>query len=193
MYVFNFLHKLSFENSFCFLSVLGCQTSFLVSKIENCFWKQKIREKNSYPTFPRFFILFSNERKDENFWVKPMHFLLQPTKNLYLQIGEKTRMETPNSKQWLNCAPNFSASYASHLPPRNMSRLLNLCCPVFPSHLFIKKREKNMSKLMLNGLWTRFCFVAQFLFFIFINLVLPSNMSRLLGIYIYIYIRLKYL
>ena len=48
LHVFSFLHKLSFENSFCFLLVLSCQTSFLVSKIENCFWKQKIREKNSY-------------------------------------------------------------------------------------------------------------------------------------------------
>ena len=45
MHVFSFLHKLSFENSFCFLSILGCQTSFLVSKIENFFWRQKIREK----------------------------------------------------------------------------------------------------------------------------------------------------
>ena len=48
LHVFSFLHKLSFENNFCFLLVLSCQTSFLVSKIENCFWKQKIREKNSY-------------------------------------------------------------------------------------------------------------------------------------------------
>ena len=45
LYVFSFFHKLSFDNRFCFLSILGCQTSFLVSKIENCFWKQKIREK----------------------------------------------------------------------------------------------------------------------------------------------------
>ena len=42
LHVFNFLHKLSFKNSFCFLSILGCQTSFSVSKIENYFWKQKI-------------------------------------------------------------------------------------------------------------------------------------------------------
>ena len=48
LHVFSFLHKLSFENSFSFLSILRCQTSFLVSKIENCFWKQKIRRKNSY-------------------------------------------------------------------------------------------------------------------------------------------------
>ena len=52
LHVFSFFHKLSFENSFCFLPVLSCQTSFLVSKIENCFWKQKIRGKNSYQTYP---------------------------------------------------------------------------------------------------------------------------------------------
>ena len=52
-YVFSFFHKLSFENSFCFLSILGCQTSFLVSKIENCFWKHKIRGKISYKTYPK--------------------------------------------------------------------------------------------------------------------------------------------
>ena len=48
LHVFSFLHKLSFENSFCFLPILSYQTSFLVQKIENCFWKQKIREKNNY-------------------------------------------------------------------------------------------------------------------------------------------------
>ena len=54
LHVFSFLHKLSFENSFCFLPVLNCQTSFLVSKIENCFWRQKIRGKNSYQTYPKY-------------------------------------------------------------------------------------------------------------------------------------------
>ena len=53
MHVFDFLYKLSFENSFCFLSILDCQTSFLVSKIENYFWKQKIRGKNNYQTYPK--------------------------------------------------------------------------------------------------------------------------------------------
>ena len=53
LHVFSFFHKLSFENSFCFLPVLSCQISFLVSKIENCFWKQKIRGKNSYQTYPK--------------------------------------------------------------------------------------------------------------------------------------------
>ena len=50
--IFSFLHKLSFENNFCFLSILSCQTSFLLPKIENYFWKQKTREKNSYQTYP---------------------------------------------------------------------------------------------------------------------------------------------
>ena len=52
LHVFSFLHKLNFENSFCFLPILSCQTSFLVLKIENCFWKQKIKGKNSYQTYP---------------------------------------------------------------------------------------------------------------------------------------------
>ena len=51
LHVFSFLHKLNFENSFCFLSILSSQTSFLVLKIENCFWKQKIKGKNSYQTY----------------------------------------------------------------------------------------------------------------------------------------------
>ena len=55
LYVFCFLHKLSFENNFCFLSILNYQTSFLVSKIvskiENYFWKQKIWEKNNFQSF----------------------------------------------------------------------------------------------------------------------------------------------
>ena len=37
LHVFSLFHKLSFKNNFCFLSILGCQTSVLVSKIENCF------------------------------------------------------------------------------------------------------------------------------------------------------------
>ena len=53
MHVFSFHHKLSFQNNFCFQSILDCQTSFLVSKIENCFCKQKIKEKNSYQTYPQ--------------------------------------------------------------------------------------------------------------------------------------------
>ena len=51
LHVFSFLHKLSFENNFCFLSILSYQTSFLASKIENCFWKQKTVGKNSYQTY----------------------------------------------------------------------------------------------------------------------------------------------
>ena len=57
LHVFSFLHKLSFENSFYFLSILGCQTSFLVSKIENCFWKQKIRGKQ-LPNIALIFVKF---------------------------------------------------------------------------------------------------------------------------------------
>jgi len=64
LYVFSFFHKLSFENSFYFLSILSCQTSFLVSKIEN--WKQKIRgEKkkqlsNIYIEAPRYIVFVIN-------------------------------------------------------------------------------------------------------------------------------------
>ena len=54
LHVFNFLHKLNFENSFCFLPILSCQTSFSVLKIENCFWKHKIRRKNSYQTYSKY-------------------------------------------------------------------------------------------------------------------------------------------
>ena len=61
LHVFSFLHKLSFENSFCFLPVLSCQTSFLVTKIENCFWKQKTRGKNSYQTYPKLFHLLHRD------------------------------------------------------------------------------------------------------------------------------------
>ena len=53
LHVFSFLHKLNFENSFCFLPVFSCQTSFFVLKIENYFWKQKIKGKNSYQTYPK--------------------------------------------------------------------------------------------------------------------------------------------
>ena len=56
LHVFSFLYKLNFENSFCFLSILNYQTSFLVSKLENCFWKQKIKGKNSYQTYPKFYL-----------------------------------------------------------------------------------------------------------------------------------------
>ena len=39
LHVFSFFHKFSFKNNFCCLFILGCQISFLVLKIENCFWK----------------------------------------------------------------------------------------------------------------------------------------------------------
>ena len=52
LHVFSFLHKMSFKNNFYFQIILVCQTNFLVSKIENYFWKQKTRRKNSYQTYP---------------------------------------------------------------------------------------------------------------------------------------------
>ena len=69
LHVFSFLHKLSFENSFCFLPVLSCQTSFLDLKIENCFWKLKIRGKNSYQTYPKF-VVHGREKAKMSFWSK---------------------------------------------------------------------------------------------------------------------------
>ena len=71
LHVFSFLHKLNFENSFCFLSILNCQTSFLVLKIKkNCFWKQKIMGKNSYQTYPKTFtILIFIQVYSNNLWV----------------------------------------------------------------------------------------------------------------------------
>ena len=51
LHVFSFLHKLSFENSFCFLPVFELPNKFFSLKIENCFWKQKTKGKNSYQTY----------------------------------------------------------------------------------------------------------------------------------------------
>ena len=101
-------------------------------------WKiieRKLERKN------RFWCLVRREMM-KIFWWNPNIFFFNSLKIHLFKIGEKTKVKAPISKQWLNCAPNFNASYASHLPPRNMSRLLNLCCPVLPSLLFIKKREK---------------------------------------------------
>ena len=69
MHIFIDFWKLETENSFCifsifftnwvlrtifvFLSILCCQTNFLVSKIENNFWKQKIRGKTNYQIYPK--------------------------------------------------------------------------------------------------------------------------------------------
>ena len=69
LHVFSFLHKLSFENSFCFLSILGCQTSFLVSKIENCFWKHKIKGKDSYQN-----TLTGSQKKEKRKRKKKTHY-----------------------------------------------------------------------------------------------------------------------
>ena len=77
LHVFSFLHKLSFENSFYFLPILSCQTSFLVSKIENCFWKQKIRGKNSYQTYPQLCCLSPCiTYQGRNFFFSPLNFTL---------------------------------------------------------------------------------------------------------------------
>ena len=64
MHIFINFWKLETENSLCMFlvsftnwilkTVLSCQTSFSVLKIENCFWKQKIRGKNSYQAYPNF-------------------------------------------------------------------------------------------------------------------------------------------
>ena len=77
LHVFSFLHKLSFENSFYFLPILSCQTSFLVSKIENCFWKQKIRGKNSYQTYPYLSLQPTKKNNDKvmNFFILCYSFL----------------------------------------------------------------------------------------------------------------------
>ena len=69
LHVFNFLHKLSFENSFCFLSIFDCQTNFLISKIEKCFWKQKVKRKNNCQTYPNVLTVFSISHKSEK-WYK---------------------------------------------------------------------------------------------------------------------------
>ena len=48
-HVFNLLHKLSFKNNFCFLSILGCQTFFSLKNRKE-FLETKNKEKNSYQT-----------------------------------------------------------------------------------------------------------------------------------------------
>ena len=49
LHVFSFLHKLNFENSFCFLPILSCQTSFLILKIEIFFLKTENKGKKQLP------------------------------------------------------------------------------------------------------------------------------------------------
>ena len=60
LHVFNFLHKLSFENNFYFLSILNCQTSFLTLKIKNYFENRKKKKKKAVieytPTLSRKFV-----------------------------------------------------------------------------------------------------------------------------------------
>ena len=76
LHVFSFLHKLSFENSFYFVPILSCQTSFLVSKIEIFFWKQKIRKKkkNCYQTYPKFPIWLLSQKKKKKTLNFPLWF-----------------------------------------------------------------------------------------------------------------------
>ena len=47
LHVFSFLHKLSFENSFCFLSILSCQTSFFCLKNRKLFLETENNEKKT--------------------------------------------------------------------------------------------------------------------------------------------------
>ena len=75
LHVFSFLHKLSFEYSFCFLPVLSCQTSVLVSKIENCFWKHKTMRKNNYQTYPKCVFLLTWKLETENSLLHVFSFL----------------------------------------------------------------------------------------------------------------------
>ena len=89
-HVFSFLHNLSFKNNFCFLSILGCQTRFLVLKIENCFWKQKIRRKNNYQTYPNLFgrkkMNERNKRSKGFFFFKFFFFFMLNKQNLRYHI-----------------------------------------------------------------------------------------------------------
>ena len=61
LHVFSFLHKLSFKNSFCFLFILGCQTNFLVSKIET----ESKEKKNNYQTYSNVLTIFSIYHKND--------------------------------------------------------------------------------------------------------------------------------
>ena len=92
LHVFSFYHKLNFENSFCFLPILSCQISLSILKIENCFWKQKIRKKNSYQTYPKFSLHFEEKTfwwtQWENIWTPPFIFLpSHPTKHILKKIS----------------------------------------------------------------------------------------------------------
>ena len=70
LHVFNFFHKLSFDNSFCFLSILSCQTSFLNLKSRKLFLKTENKKKNSYQTYPNYLNQFFK------MWVFFFFFLL---------------------------------------------------------------------------------------------------------------------
>ena len=51
LHVFSFLHKLNFENSFCFLPILSCQTSFCL-KNRKLFLKTENKGKKQLPNIP---------------------------------------------------------------------------------------------------------------------------------------------
>ena len=76
LHVFSFLHKLSFKNNFYFLFILGCQTIFLISNIENCFWKHKIRRKNNYQTYPKCFTLLVSQKNKKKMLQIILHTIL---------------------------------------------------------------------------------------------------------------------
>ena len=104
LHVFSFYHKLNFENSFCFLPILSCQTSLSILKIENCFWKQKIRRKNSYQTYPKFSLHFEEKTfwwtQWENIWAPSFIFLhSHPTKHI---LKKNFFLFSPPNKNTLN-------------------------------------------------------------------------------------------
>ena len=105
LHVFSFLHKLNFKNNFCFLSILSCQTSFLVLKIKNYFWKQKIRGKNSYQTYPKFFKIFIIMSLETVFRVIENVFHTKHTKlsfslNFLLSSLKSTQLNIPLGFRW---------------------------------------------------------------------------------------------
>ena len=102
LHVFSFLHKLSLENSFCFLPVLSYQTSFLVLKIENCFWKQKTRGKNSYQTYPKILFhflcfVFSGSNQGLRFLHKELRTRTQDFANPFNPLTNKNTTNHLNS------------------------------------------------------------------------------------------------
>ena len=52
LHIFSFLHKLSFENSFCFMFILGCQISFFNFKNRKLFLETKNKGKKQLSDIP---------------------------------------------------------------------------------------------------------------------------------------------